>query len=421
MTSNNWKRTATLFVSSQALSIFGTQLVQYAILWHITLKTQSGLMMTALIVIGILPMLFLSPFAGVWADRYDRKKIIIWSDSLVALTTLVLAIAFTLGYEAEWLLLLASFFRAIGQGIQMPAVSAIVPQFVPKEHLMRVNGILGSVQAAGMLVSPMAAGALMTVAPLASLFYIDVVTAAIAVSIMLVFVKVPPHARAQNKAEDETATFEDMKLGLRYIRNHAYLMRFFVLMAIFTFLAAPPAFLTPLQVVRAFGEDVWRLTAIEVVFSVGMMLGGGLISWWGGFRNRVHSMMLATILAGALTFALGIVPWFSVYLLVMGLVGLSLPLFNTPAMVLLQEHVDEQYMGRVFSVVTMISSSAMPAGMLLFGPLADVIAIEWLLIFTGVGMVSLGLLTSRSHVLLKSGLPQPEKPEAESEATAQTS
>ena len=404
--SNTWKKTALLFVSSQTLSLFGTMLVQYAILWYITLEAKSGFMLTLLIVIGVLPMLFLSPLAGVWADRYDRKKLIILSDSLVALTTLGLAIAFALGYQAYWLFFLASFLRAIGQGIQMPAVAAFVPQFVPKEHLMRVNGLLGSIQAATMLVAPMAAGALMSIAPIETIFYIDVVTAALAVFVMTTFVSVPPHARASTPAAEETATFHDLKLGLRYVRHHAYLTRFFLFSALFMFLVAPAAFLTPLQVARSFGEEVWRLTAIEVLFSVGMMIGGALMSVWGGFRNRVYTMMLATVIVGGFTIGLGLVPWFSVYLGLMGIVGLSMPLFNTPATVLLQEHVDEAYMGRVFSVMTMISSSAMPAGMLVFGPLGDLIAIEWLLIGTGIAIVLLGIALKRSRVLIQAGWPE---------------
>src|SRR5690554_4174095 len=88
----NWKKNIILFLTSQTISLFGTSLVQYAIMWHITLTTQSGVMMTIAIICGFLPTFFLSPFAGVWADRFNRKLLIILSDSMIALTTLVLAI-----------------------------------------------------------------------------------------------------------------------------------------------------------------------------------------------------------------------------------------------------------------------------------------------------------------------------------------
>ena len=84
----DWKRNTILFLTSQTLSLFGTSLVQYAILWYITLNTQSGVMMTIYIICGFLPTFFLSPFAGVWADRYNRKLLIMLSDSMIALSTL---------------------------------------------------------------------------------------------------------------------------------------------------------------------------------------------------------------------------------------------------------------------------------------------------------------------------------------------
>ena len=135
----------------------------------------------------------------------------------------------------------------------------------------------------------------------------------------------------------------------------------------------PMAFLTPLQVARSFGEEVWRLSAIEVGFSLGMMLGGMLIAWWGGFPNKVHSMVLANLTFGLCTVVLGIPPAFGIYVLLMGVVGVVVPMFNTPATVLLQEKVEDAFLGRIFGVNTMIASSLMPLSMLVYGPLADVI------------------------------------------------
>src|SRR5690606_13510479 len=95
----NWKRNIILFLSSQTISLFGSSLVQYAIMWHITLTTESGLMMTLFIVCGFIPTFLLSPVAGVWADRYNRKKLIIIADAMIAISTFVLAIVFLTGYK----------------------------------------------------------------------------------------------------------------------------------------------------------------------------------------------------------------------------------------------------------------------------------------------------------------------------------
>ena len=177
-----------------------------------------------------------------------------------------------------------------------------------------------------------------------------------------------------------------------------------VITAVFLFVFAPAAFLTPLQVTRDFGPEVWRLTGIEIAFSIGMMAGGILIGVWGGFKNRIYSMALACVLCGLLAAGLGIAPNFWVYLAIMGLLGLSMPLYNTPSMVLLQTTVEPAFMGRVISVFTMVSSTMMPLGMVLFGPLADIIPIDRLLIVSGLAATLLGLPMIASKTLRAAGI-----------------
>lgn len=399
----NWVRNIVLFLSSQTISLFGSSLVQYAIMWYITLTTESGMMMTLYIICGFIPTFILSPIAGVWADRYNRKKLIILSDGLIASATLILAIVFLMGYKATWLLFVMAAIRAIGTGIQTPSVGAILPQIVPKDKLIKVNGINGSVQAVIMFISPIISAALLTVASIEIIFFIDVITAAIAILTLLLYFRIPVHEKAVDK--QITSYFDDLKQGLIYINKHDFLKKFFLFFAVFFVLMAPAAFLTPLQVTRSFGNDVWRLTSIEIAFSIGMMVGGGIIASWGGFSNRVHTMMLSSLIMGACTFALGVVPVFWIYLIFMAVFGVAMPMFNTPINVLLQEKVDENYMGRVFGIIGMISTSMMPLGMLIFGPIADVIKIEWLLIGTGLLMLVLSIYFGRNKILIEAGKP----------------
>lgn len=399
----NWKKDTVLFIISQTLSLFGSSLVMYAIMWYITLETKSGVMMAIYIVCGFLPTFFLSPFAGVWADRYDRKKLIMLSDSFIAVTTLILAIVFLLGYHPVYALFIASAFRALGTSVQTPAVGAFIPQIVPEEQLTRVNGINSSVQAAIMLISPMLSAALLTFSTIETILFIDVITAAIAVLVLLIFLKVPAHAKAQSP--QVTSYFNDLREGVLYIRNHGFLKQFFLFCVVFFFLVTPAAFLTPLQVTRSFGSDVWRLTAVEISFSIGAILGGIIMASWGGFKNRVHTMALSSIAVSLGTIALGVVSVFWIYIGIMGVWGIFMPMFNTPSTVLLQEKVEEAYLGRVFGVMGMISSSMMPLGMLVFGPVADIIAIEWLLIGTGFLLLILSFFLIYSKDLLAAGQP----------------
>ncbi len=401
MTERNWKKDITIFVGSQALSMLGSMLVQYAIMWHITLTAKSGTMQMIAIICGILPTFFISPFAGVWADRYDRKLLIMLSDSMIALTTLVVAVLYITGHGSIGLLFVASAIRAVGQGIQSPSVGAFLPQMVPEENLTKVNAANGSIQSAIMLIAPMVAGALLTVSTIEAIFFIDVSTAAIAVGILLFGLKVPPHERALSKVT--VSYFHDLREGFVYIARHPYVKRFFVFCACFFFSAAPVAFLTPLQVTRSFGSEVWRLTAIEIAFSSGMIAGGVVMGTWGGLKNRIHTMALASFGIGAMTFALGLVPVFWIYLALMAITGVTMPLFNTPATVLLQEKVEPEFRGRVFGVMGMISSIMMPAGMLIFGPVADIVRIEWLLVGSGIAIFVLGFMLIGSRTLVAAG------------------
>jgi DHA3 family macrolide efflux protein-like MFS transporter len=252
-----------------------------------------------------------------------------------------------------------------------------------------------------MLLAPMASAALLSVSTIERIFFIDVGTALIAVLALLLFLQVAP--RENTEESQATGYFADLRNGLRYIANHGYLKRFFLFVALFVFLAAPASFLTPLQVVRSFGGGEWRLMAIEIAFSVGMMAGGGILAAWGGFRNRIHTMTAACLLFGLMTLLFGVLPNFWLYLAAMAVAGLSMPLFNTPATVLLQEKVRGDYLGRVFGVMGMIGSSVMPMAMLLFGPIADAVEIEWLLIATGVMLLALSFMLIGSRNLVEAG------------------
>ena len=374
-----WKRRTVLFMAGQTVSLFGSSLVQYAILWHLTLTAQSGLVLTVSTTASFLPQIVISMFAGVWADRYNRKFLIIFADLLTAVSTLILAILFMLGYEQLWLLYVISAIRSVGAGIQTPSVNALLPQIVPPDRLLKVNGLTGTIQPILYIISPLLAGTMMSLFRLETIFFVDVVTAALAVS-LLMMLKVPDYPRATHAV---SGYMNDLKMGLRYIRNHRVIRVLFTFNAVSLLMVSPAAFLTPLLVARSYGEEVWRLTANEITFFVGMILGGLLMTTWGGFKNRFQTIGLGSIVIGLLFAALGMVDLFGLYLALMFLAGIPMPLINVPSTTLLQEMVEPDIMGRVFGINQLVSTIAMPAGMLIFGPLADLVEIETLLIISG--------------------------------------
>ncbi len=358
--------------------------------------TQSGSMITIATVVGFVPMMLLSPFGGVWADRMNRRYLIAGADALVALSTLGLLLAFLAGYRSYILVFIAMALRAFGGGAQNPAIGALLPQIVPEQHLGRVNGYNASIQAAVNLVAPMAAGALYAFASIEVILGIDLVTAAIGIGILLLLVRIPPHVGALQA--NRQSGLQDLLAGLRYIRRHQMVRRLLAYFAIVNFLFTPLALLTPLQVTRTFENDPAYLAAIEMVFAVGMFLGGLLIGSWGGLKSRITTIAIAMIVTGMLTVALGIPINFILYCTWMLLAGIMLPMINTPSITILQLSVKDQFMGRVFSVVTMIGVGAMPLAMLVFGPMSDRVPIESILIGTGIAIVTVGfaLLTDRT-------------------------
>lgn len=389
-----WQKKTALFLSSQGLSLFGSMLVQYAIIWHITLTTQSGWILTIATVAGFLPQIVISLFAGVWADRYPRKRLIIFADALTATSTLILAVLFLMGYGSIWLLIAVSAIRAVGAGIQAPAVGAFLPQIVPADRLMKVNSINGTLQPFVMIASPLAAGALLSLARLETIFFIDVVTAALAIGLLLVL-HAPPHYKAT--VEQTTGYLDDLKLGLRYIGRHAIIKRLFVFFAFIFFLITPVVFLTPLLVTRSFGEEVWRLTANEIAFFVGSIIGGVIMTAWGGFGNRFRTIGLSCIIWGLLFAGLGLARDFTLYLVIMFLSGLPMPMFNVPVTTLLQERVEPDMQGRVFGVMGLITNTMMPLGMVVFGPIADIVSVELLLVISSILLVIPGLAIYNSN------------------------
>ncbi|MDR2887338.1 MAG: MFS transporter, partial [Bacteroidales bacterium] len=235
---SSWKRNTIFFITSQTLSMFGTMIVQYAIMWHLVLKTQSASMMTLYIVAGVLPTFFTSLFGGVWADRYNKKHMINIADGSIGLISLIIAISLFAEYDSIGLLLLAAAVRALGQGVQQPAVNSLVPLIVPENKLLRVNGLNGSIQSGIFLLSPIVSASLMALVPLGMLFLIDVVTAAFAVGILYLFVKVP-HTENKPESEKQASHMEELVNGLKYIRTQKYLLLLIVFSTVYMIAMTP--------------------------------------------------------------------------------------------------------------------------------------------------------------------------------------
>lgn len=389
----NWKNSITRFLTAQTISLFGSSLVQYAIVWYITLTTSSGKMLTISTLCGFLPQILISLFAGVWIDRYDRKKMIMLSDSAIAVSTLLLAIAFLSGHKSVWLLFAALVVRSAGTGIQTPAVNAMIPQIVPQSHFMKINGINSALSSMMMFLSPAASGAILSMAPLEATLFIDVLTAVIGVGITAT-IRVRPYER---RITPGNTGLKEIKDGFRYLKENRFIKRLLLFQITILFLVSPSAFLTPLMVSRTFGREVWRLTASEMTYSLGMVLGGILIASWGGFKKRMNTTMAAGAIYGLIMIGLGNAGAFLLYLLLNTAIGVASPCYNAPITVTIQEKVSPGMQGRIFSFMQIATSCALPFGMVVFGPLADVMPVQRLFNAAGLMILILSLAVWNMH------------------------
>ncbi len=383
-----WRSNVAIFLGGQTVSLFGSMIVQYAVMWYVTLETKSGWALALYALAAFAPQGVVSIFGGTLADRVNRRVLAMTSDGIIALTTLALALVMMSGITELWIILLAVGVRSVGAGVQQPAVQALIPQITPTEQLMRVNGLYGTVQSAMTLVAPAAAGLVFGLIGIVPTFFIDVVTAVIGIGLMA-FVRVPS---LQRMTEASTGYFADLADGLRYVAGHAVVRWLLLVFTVIFLLTVAPSFLTPLMVARSFGDAPWMLAGLEIAFGIGMVLGGVAVSTVLAKRSRLGLILSATFGFAILTVALGFSPNLWVFYGVMFLFGLIVPAFSASFMTLIQETVEPEKHGRVFSYVGIVMALATPVGMVGFGPLADVWTVQLLLIVGGAATAAVMLV-----------------------------
>lgn len=391
-TQSTWKRKSILFLISQCITLFGSSIVQMAVMWYVTLETTSGAWVAAFSVCACVPQFLLSFVGGVWADKHSRKKLILVADGTIAAVTflmflLIPHISSNTGVLVG--LLIMSAIRSFGAGIQTPAVNAVIPQIVPTEHLMRYNGFNATMQSIVNFAAPVAAGAVLSVSSLHMALLIDVATAVVGVGV-LSCIWIPKEINT-----NENGSFlADMKAGITYSFSHKLLGRLLLVYGIFIFLCVPAGFMTALLVSRVYGDTYWYLTAVELVGFIGMTGGGILMGTWGGFKNRVTTLSVGLGVFGVLAIGMGLSRNFILYLVLSLLYGIAITMVQTATMTLIQEQAEPSLQGRIFGLMGSMYSGFLPVGMLIFGPLADMIPLQGIMIGTGVGLFVVALYVS---------------------------
>ena len=384
-TQNNWKRKTLLFLASQCITLFGSMIVQMSIIWYVTMKTSSGGWVAAFTICSYLPQFLISFFAGVWADRYDRKKLIVLADGVITIATLIMFLVMPM-ISSDFVLLSAllviSIVRSIGAGVQTPAVNAVIPHLVPAEYLMKYNGINATIQSIVQFIAPAVAGTVLSIGTFRSTLFIDIVTALIGIG-LLSCVLLPK----QEVSNENISVFSEIKAGIHYSFSDKMIGKILIVYGLFILLSVPAGFMSALLVSRVYGDVYWYLTAVELVGFAGMALGGVLMGMWGGFKSRVKTFAFGLLILSIMTIGMGISPYFILYLVMMFVYSIALTMIQTATTTIIQENAQESMIGRVFGLMGAMYSGFLPVGMAIFGPLADVLPLQGLMVGSGIALI----------------------------------
>jgi MFS transporter, DHA3 family, macrolide efflux protein len=400
----SWLIRTILFMVGQDVSLLGSSIVQIALIWFVAMKTSSGTWASLLTISSTVPQMLISLFGGAWADRYNRKLLIIVSDALIALATLVLAIFLSLiniDEKSMVVILFVSIIRSFGAGVQSPAVSAIIPQIVPQQHLLRINGINGSIQSIIQFISVPIAGAVLAVGSIVHILMIDIATAVIGIALLL-FILIPKHLVSETTEKENV--LQNIKSGIQYIFSDQFLRKLMLTFGFFILLSVPSGFMVTLLIQRTFGNNYTYFATNGMIGFAGMALGGILLGAWGGFKNRIKTLFVGLFAYALFSLAVGMTYEFWLFSIFMFGLGFSIPLVQTATTTIIQEKAETEYSGRVFSLLGIMFTGFMPLGMAIFGPLADVIKIQTMIIACGVALLVLAVSTFIPKVFYINGI-----------------
>jgi MFS transporter, DHA3 family, macrolide efflux protein len=294
-----------LIWGGQVVSQTGTAMTRFALLIWVYERTGQVTSVALLGFCSFVPFVLASPFAGVWVDRLDRRRVMLWADLGAATTTTALLLLFTTGHLAVWHILVAEALAGACDAFQTPAFTAASTLLVPPQHYARASGLRSVSTLGADGVAPFAAGAALVWVGIAGVMLIDLATFLVAL-VTLMVVRVPrPAATSAMPGRFWT----EMAGGGRYILKRPGLLGLLLIHAGMTLFAALTYYaVLPAMVLARSGRDVLALASVQGANGIAGMVGGALMSVWGGPRRKIHGVLAVaavSFLAGDLLFAVG--------------------------------------------------------------------------------------------------------------------
>ena len=374
--------------TGQAISVFGSELVEFALIWHLTVRSGSAVVLTLATLVQILPRTVLGPFVGVWIDRWNRRYVMQIADALTASVTMLLAALFHLGLVQTWHLYVLLFAGALGQTMHASAFTASTTLMVPKNQLTRIGGLNQVLVGATSILGPPVGALLIETLPIQGILSIDVATALVAVT-SLFFVHVPQPTCSTTGGR--ASIWRDVKRGFTYVWSWRGLAIVTGVSMVLNLMLVPAFSLLSLIVFEHFQGSALQLGWMEAAFGIGMLAGGALLGTWGGFERRINTMFAGVGLLGLMMVVIGAVPANCLFLAIaaMFLVGLGLALDNGAAQALFQVLIAPDRQGRVFATLRALRTLMSPLGLALAGPFTDAFGTQSWMLCAGIGITTM--------------------------------
>ena len=393
---NNEKPLRPFFIlwGGQALSLVGSSIVQFALIWWLTQETGSATILATASLVGFIPQIVLGPFVGVLVDRWSRRWVMFIADSAIAAATIVLAYLFWSEAIQIWHIMALLFIRSLGSAFHIPAMQASTSLMVPKEQLTRIQGINQVLEGSLNIVGAPLGALSLTLLPMQGVLAIDVVTALFAITPLL-FIRVPQPEipTSETAAATKSSFWAEMRLGFAYVWSWPGILIMMGLAMMVNFILTPAIILLPLLITQHFAGGAWELSLLESTFGIGIIAGGILLSAWGGFKKRVLTTLAGLIGLGIGFTLIGLAPANLFWLAVVGafLTGGMIALTNGPVRAIFQAAIAPEMQGRVLTLLGSLSSAMTPLALILAGPLVDWIGIRPWFIVGGLGTLLVGV------------------------------
>lgn len=374
-----WKKNFFTIWTGQAISQFSSSVLQFAIVWYLTDQTGSAMVLTGAMMMGFLPQGMLGPFIGVLIDRFDRKKMMIFSDLFIAAASFVLVLAGGFGFLSTGLILIVLMLRSVGTAFHTPCLQAVTPQIVPKEELTRCSGYSQALESVSQILSPAVAAVLYQSWKLSSIIFLDVIGALFAVATL--FIAVVPGMK-ERAVQGKIHILREAKEGFFVLRTKRGMLGLILIGSLYTVALMPTSALFPLMSMSYFGGTSTNASIAEVIFSVGLLFGSLILARWGGTKNRVYTIVGSFLLMSFSLFFSGMLQpdGFTLFVFCAWLMGVSGPFYWGMYTPLLQSNFEAEYLGRVLSLSASIRLLSGPLGLVISGIIAERFGVEkWFL------------------------------------------